>query len=74
MIQTESKSYVQYLLSSISLATEYLAFLIMAAIEVAPQPLPTSKTDFPLTTSGFSKTYLENTVSIIKVLQYQSVV
>lgn len=41
-----------------SLAKILDAPLILAAIAVAPQPLPRSNTDFPLTTSGLSKRYL----------------
>lgn len=46
------------LLGSMSLAKILDAPLILAAIAVAPQPLPRSNTDFPLTTSGLSKRYL----------------
>jgi len=46
------------LLGSMSLAKILDAPLILAAIDVAPQPLPRSNTDFPLTTSGLSKRYL----------------
>lgn len=46
------------LLGSMSLAKILKAPLILAAMAVAPHPLPISNTDFPLTTSGLSKRYL----------------
>ena len=46
------------LLGSMSLAKILKAPLILAAMAVAPHPLPMSNTDFPLTTSGLSKRYL----------------
>lgn len=49
---------MKYLLGSISLAKISDAPLILAAIAVAPHPLPRSNTDFPLTISGLSKKYL----------------
>lgn len=49
---------MKFLLGSMSLAKILDAPLILAAIAVAPQPLPRSNTDFPLTTSGLSKRYL----------------
>jgi hypothetical protein len=41
-----------------SLAKILDAPLILAAIAVAPHPLPRSSTDLPLTVSGLSKRYL----------------
>lgn len=46
------------LLGSMSVAKILEAPLILAAIAVAPHPLPRSNTDLPLTTSGLSKRYL----------------
>lgn len=50
---------MKYLLMSISLAITYLALHLRAAIEVAPQPLPTSRTILPETNSGLSSKYLQ---------------
>lgn len=51
-------SKIWHLLGSMSLAKILKAPLILAAMAVAPHPLPISNTDFPLTTSGLSKRYL----------------
>lgn len=43
-----------------SLAMAYFALHLRAAMEEAPQPLPTSRTILPATSSGFSSKYLND--------------
>ncbi len=47
-----------YIPGSMSLAMTLLAPASLHAIALAPQPLPISRTDFPLTSPGLSNRYL----------------